>query len=26
MTWVMRPVWLAGVAMKTLSFEFYFFA
>src|SRR5258708_1088856 len=22
MTWVMRPVWLAGVAMKTLSFEF----
>src|SRR3984885_429995 len=23
MTWVMRPVWLAGVAMKILSFEFY---
>src|SRR5665647_3041710 len=23
MTCVMRPVWLAGVAMKTLSFEFY---
>src|SRR5260370_31901718 len=22
MTCVMRPVWLAGVAMKTLSFEF----
>jgi hypothetical protein len=23
MTCVMRPVWLAGVAMKILSFEFY---
>src|SRR5580698_1469636 len=23
MTWVTRPFWLAGVAMKTLSFEFY---